>query len=75
MWGSAPHAAGLAHDVLGTYRLVISQNEMHLRPSGFEEFLALLKRRYRRHPGQVPDHGPAAPLTARWTTSESIPTS
>ncbi len=35
-----------AHDVLGTYRLVASQEEMRRRPEGFEDFLALLKRRH-----------------------------
>ena len=35
-----------AHDVLGTYRLVASQEEMHRRPRDFEDFLALLKRRH-----------------------------
>ena len=35
-----------AHDVLGTYRLVASLDEMHRRPEGFEDFLSLLKRRH-----------------------------
>ena len=35
-----------AHDVLGTYRLVASQEEMRRRPEGFDDFLALLKRRH-----------------------------
>ena len=35
-----------AHDVLGTYRLVASQDEMHRRPKDFDDFLAILKRRH-----------------------------
>jgi hypothetical protein len=35
-----------AHDVLGTYRLAASQEEMHRRPGDFEDFLVLLKRRH-----------------------------
>jgi hypothetical protein len=35
-----------AHDVLGTYRLAASQDEMHRRPKDFDDFLALLKRRH-----------------------------
>jgi hypothetical protein len=35
-----------AHDVLGTYRLVSSQDEMTRKPGGFEDFLSLLKRRH-----------------------------
>ncbi len=35
-----------AHDVLGTYRLAASTDEMHRRPAGFGEFVALLKRRH-----------------------------
>ena len=35
-----------AHDVLGTYRIVASQEEMHQRPRNFEDFLTLLKRRH-----------------------------
>jgi hypothetical protein len=35
-----------AHDVLGTYRLVASQDEMRRRPKDFDDFLALLKRRH-----------------------------
>ena len=35
-----------AHDVLGTYRLVSSHEEMRRRPRDFEDFLALLKRRH-----------------------------
>lgn len=35
-----------AHDILGTYRLVASQDEMHRRPMGFEDFLTLLRRRH-----------------------------
>lgn len=35
-----------AHDVLGTYRLVASQEEMHRLPRDFDEFLALLKDRH-----------------------------
>jgi hypothetical protein len=35
-----------AHDVLGTYRLVASQEEMHQRPTDFDNFLALLKYRH-----------------------------
>ncbi|MGH9437661.1 MAG: Fic family protein [Terriglobia bacterium] len=35
-----------AHDVLGTYRLVGSQDEMRLRPRDFEDFLTLLRRRH-----------------------------
>ncbi len=34
-----------AHDVLGTYRLVASRDEMHRRPRDFGDFLALLRRR------------------------------
>lgn len=35
-----------AHDVLGTYRLAASTDEMHRRPADFGEFVALLKRRH-----------------------------
>ena len=35
-----------AHDVLGTYRLVASTEEMHRRPKDFDDFVALLKRRH-----------------------------
>ena len=35
-----------AHDVLGTYRLAASPEEMRRRPDGFEDFLALLRRRH-----------------------------
>ena len=35
-----------AHDVLGTYRLVASHDEMRRRPASFEEFVALLRRRH-----------------------------
>lgn len=35
-----------AHDVLGTYRLVSSQEEMSQKPEGFDDFLSLLKRRH-----------------------------
>jgi hypothetical protein len=35
-----------AHDVLGTYRLVGSQEEMHRRPTDFEDFLMLLRHRH-----------------------------
>ena len=35
-----------AHDVIGTYRLVASQDEMSRRPENFEDFLDLLKRRH-----------------------------
>jgi hypothetical protein len=35
-----------AHDVLGTYRLVASREEMSRLPRDFEDFLALLRRRH-----------------------------
>jgi hypothetical protein len=35
-----------AHDVLGTYRLAASQDEMHRRPKDFEDFLVLMKHRH-----------------------------
>ena len=35
-----------AHDVLGTYRLVASRDEMRKRPATFEELVALLLRRH-----------------------------
>jgi hypothetical protein len=35
-----------AHDVLGTYRLAASQDEMRRTPRDFDDFLALLKRRH-----------------------------
>src|SRR5665213_392612 len=35
-----------AHDVLGTYRLVGSQDEMRRLPKDFEEFLTLLRQRH-----------------------------
>lgn len=35
-----------AHDVLGTYRLVASRDEMSHRPRDFDDFLFLLKRRH-----------------------------
>jgi hypothetical protein len=35
-----------AHDILGTYRLVGSQDEMRRRPKDFEEFLMLLRQRH-----------------------------
>jgi len=35
-----------AHDVLGTYRLVASQNEMQRCPSSFDVFLGLLRGRH-----------------------------
>jgi hypothetical protein len=35
-----------AHDVLGTYRLVGSQDEMRRRSTDFDEFLNLLRRRH-----------------------------
>lgn len=35
-----------AHDVLGTYRLVASMEEMHKRPTNFDDFLSILKRRH-----------------------------
>jgi hypothetical protein len=35
-----------AHDILGTYRLVGSQDEMRRRPRDFEEFLNLLRQRH-----------------------------
>jgi hypothetical protein len=52
-----------AHDVLGTYRLVSSKSEMGARPTTFDEFLPLLKRRHAvimegrpsRLPGQFKD--------------------
>jgi hypothetical protein len=34
-----------AHDVLGTYRMVASREEMRRLPRDFEDFLALLRRR------------------------------
>lgn len=40
------HRPADAHDVLGTYRLVASQEEMHRRPVNFDDFLALLKSRH-----------------------------
>jgi hypothetical protein len=52
-----------AHDVLGTYRLVSNKSEMGARPSTFDEFLSLLRRRHavimegrpNRLPGQFKD--------------------
>jgi hypothetical protein len=49
-----------AHDVLGTYRLVASLDEMHKRPSNFDDLLAILKQRHAvimegrpdEHPGE-----------------------
>jgi hypothetical protein len=49
-----------AHDILGTYRLVASMDEMHKRPLSFDDLLMLLKRRHaiimegrpNRQPGQ-----------------------
>lgn len=49
-----------AHDVLGTYRLVGSRDEMQRRPESFEQFLNLLRQRHGvimesrrdKHPGQ-----------------------
>ena len=41
-----PNRPADAHDVLGTYRLAASQDEMHRRPVDFADFLALLKRRH-----------------------------
>ncbi len=35
-----------AHDVLGTYRVVSDQAEMRRRPSDFDDFLSLLRRRH-----------------------------
>jgi len=35
-----------AHDVLGTYRLVASREEMRRLPRDFDDFLALLRRRH-----------------------------
>ena len=47
-----------AHDVLGTYRLVASQAEMQQRPSSFEEFVGLLRRRHGVIMEGRPDKGP-----------------
>ena len=35
-----------AHDVLGTYRLVASQQEMRRQPTDFADFLVILRRRH-----------------------------
>jgi len=35
-----------AHDVLGTYRLAASRDEMRRTPRSFDDFLSLLKRRH-----------------------------
>jgi len=49
-----------AHDVLGTYRLAASQDEMRRRPQDFSDFLALLKRRHaiimESRPDKLPGH-------------------
>ena len=41
-----PHRPADAYDVIGTYRLVASQDEMHRVPADFEGFLALAKQRH-----------------------------
>ena len=53
-----------AHDILGTYRLVGSQEEMHRRPRDFEDFLALLRRRHATIMGSRPDKLPGQFKTA-----------
>ena len=47
-----------AHDVLGTYRLVASRDEMHRRPADFDGFLALLRRRHGIIMEGRPEKGP-----------------
>ena len=47
-----------AHDVLGTYRLVGSRDEMRRLPSDFEGFLALLTRRHAVIMEGRPEQGP-----------------
>lgn len=47
-----------AHDVLGTYRLVGSQDEMRRRPADFGDFLALLKGRHAVLMEGRPEKGP-----------------
>jgi hypothetical protein len=47
-----------AHDVLGTYRLAASSDEMHRRPRDFEDFLALLRRRHGTIMESRPDKSP-----------------
>lgn len=47
-----------AHDVLGTYRLVVDQQEMKTLPSDFEEFAALLRRRHAAIMEARPDKNP-----------------
>ena len=53
-----------AHDVLGTYRLVASQDEMRRLPRDFEDFLMLLKRRHATILEGRPEKGPGQFKTA-----------
>ena len=53
-----------AHDVLGTYRLVGSQEEMGRRPRDFEDFLGLLRRRHAAIMESRPDKLPGQFKTA-----------
>jgi Fic/DOC family len=53
-----------AHDVLGTYRLVASQQEMRRQPRNFEDFLALLRRRHATIMESCPDKLPGQFETA-----------
>jgi len=48
-----------AHDVLGTYRVVGSLDDMHRRPRDFDEFLKLLKDRHGRLMEGRPDKLPS----------------
>lgn len=47
-----------AHDVLGTYRLVGSRDEMYRRPADFGDFLSLLKGRHAVVMEGRPEKGP-----------------
>ena len=47
-----------AQDVLGTYRLAASPEEMHRRPQKFEDFIALLRRRHAIILGGRPESQP-----------------
>lgn len=47
-----------AHDVLGTYRIVSDLTEMQRLPVGFEDFLALLRRRHAMFMEARPDKNP-----------------
>ena len=53
-----------AHDVLGTYRLVGSQDEMRRRPRDFEDFIDLLRRRHATIMESRPDKLPGQFKTA-----------